>query len=99
MMKMVPARRLVTEASWEPPSRPPSLARSRAKMPLGKAGADCASITATVEFLREPRTRAATLLAKQRFVKIWLDGGRRHWSPSPRKRRSPDAAQHALFGV
>src|SRR5215217_3375222 len=43
MMKMVPASRRVTEASWEPPSS----ARRRATTPAGEAVADCVSITAT----------------------------------------------------
>src|SRR5687767_1104396 len=43
MMKIVPASRRVTEASWEPPSS----ARRRATTPAGGAVADCVSITAT----------------------------------------------------
>src|SRR6476659_559583 len=43
MTKMVPASRLVTEASLEPPSSP----RRRAITPAGGAVADCVSITAT----------------------------------------------------
>src|SRR5260370_20104926 len=47
MMKIVPASRLVTDASLEPARKPPSIDRSRAITPLGRAVADCASITAT----------------------------------------------------
>src|SRR5712671_1363337 len=45
MMKIVPARRVVTEASPEPPN----IDRSRAITPAGGTVADCASITATAE--------------------------------------------------
>jgi hypothetical protein len=62
-MKMMPASRLVTEASLEPPSRPRDLARSRAITPLAEAGADCASVTATVEIPKGLRTNAAILIA------------------------------------
>jgi hypothetical protein len=53
MMKTVPARRLVTEASLVPPRKPASLARSRAIAPVGKAGADSVSITATAANIPE----------------------------------------------
>src|SRR6266702_6055262 len=47
MMKIVPASRLVTEASPEPPTRLPSSDRRRAIRPEGEAVADSVSITAT----------------------------------------------------
>ena len=46
MMKIVPASRLVTDASLDPPSTPRSIERNRAITPAGKVAADCASITA-----------------------------------------------------
>jgi hypothetical protein len=49
MMKIVPASRRVTDASLEPPSKPPSIDRSRAIMPAGRVVADGASIAATAE--------------------------------------------------
>src|ERR1700722_4875625 len=49
IMKIVPASRRVTEASLEPPSKPPSIDRSRAFMPAGRGVADGASIAATAE--------------------------------------------------
>jgi hypothetical protein len=45
MMKIVPASRLVTEASLEPPS----IDRVRAITPVGDAVVDSASIAATTE--------------------------------------------------
>src|SRR3982074_2618046 len=45
MMKIVPARRVVTDASAEPPN----IARSRAITPAGGAVAGCASITTPAE--------------------------------------------------
>src|SRR4051794_8721719 len=58
MAKIVPASRLVTDASLELPSEPPSIDRSRAIMPVDEAVADCASITATA-VIPETRTDAA----------------------------------------
>src|SRR4051812_36004465 len=46
MMKIVPASRLVTEASLEPPTRLPSIDRRRAVTPAGEAVAGWVSTTA-----------------------------------------------------
>jgi hypothetical protein len=40
MMKIVPASRLVSEASLDPPSKPPSIDRSRVITPAGRGVAD-----------------------------------------------------------
>ena len=55
MTKIVPASRLVTEASLEPPSND----RRRAMTPAGEAVADWVSITATSEHPRKRREAAA----------------------------------------
>jgi len=67
MMKMVPASRLVTDASLDPPSSK----RSRRIGPACDAVAGCASITIRKEF-RKPLRIAATVPAYQLFVKIEL---------------------------
>src|SRR5665213_3234467 len=61
IMKIVPASRLVTDASLEPPSKPPSIDRSRAIMPAGRVVADGASIAATAEIPLGYRKGAATI--------------------------------------
>src|ERR1700761_2460744 len=72
MMKMVPARRRVTDASLLPPA---SFAFSRANRLLGKAVVGSASITATAESQNDCRGGCGEVLVYQRFVKIWLGGG------------------------
>src|SRR2546423_9223009 len=66
MMKMVPARRLVTEASWVPPSSD----FSRAKMPASDAVAGWVSITATRQESSEKAARRGGYPIYQRIVKI-----------------------------
>src|SRR5665213_1425980 len=73
MMKMVPASRLVSEASLEPPSKRPGSPRSRDIAPAGGTGADCVSITATSKPQHPPQDRGE-LSGYQLFVKIRLGG-------------------------
>src|ERR1035438_1366667 len=61
IMKIVPASRLVTDASLESPSKPPSIDRSRAIMPAGGVVAEGASIAATAEIPLGFRKGAATI--------------------------------------
>src|ERR1700722_9480164 len=61
MMKIVPARRLVTEALLEPPTRPPSTDRSRAMTPAGRTVADGASVAATARNPQGCRRGAAII--------------------------------------
>src|SRR5213080_1633444 len=70
MMKMVPASRLVTEASLEPPSS----ARRRTITPAGEAVADCVSITATRLHPRNAPRGGGDDRMYQPFVKIRLGG-------------------------
>src|SRR5438874_1653218 len=70
MMKMVPASRLVTEASLEPPSS----ARRRTITPAGEAVADCVSITATRVHPRNAPRGGGDARMYQPFVKIRLGG-------------------------
>src|SRR5438105_9928504 len=86
MMKIVPASRLVTEASLEPPSS----ARRRAITPAGEAVADCVSITATRLHPRNAPRGGGDDRMYQPFVKIRLGGG-------PRRRpceRNANAGTH-----
>src|SRR3954451_16618374 len=102
MMKMVPARRFVSDASPEPPSTRPSIARSRLKAPAGKAGVECASVTAT-EKPSLPLSGGEDL-DYQRIVKIRLgpmQDGQRHicadgmvGTPSDTHSRDPLAFAH-----
>src|SRR5271167_1039785 len=71
MMKMMPASRLVSEASLEPPKEVPNIARIRATTPVGEVVADWASITAKAE---NPRAAGGNgdAPAYQLFVKIRL---------------------------
>src|SRR5947209_2233567 len=70
MMKMVPASRLVTEASLEPPSS----ARRRAITPAGEVVADCVSITATRMHPGNAPRGGGDGWVYQPFVKIRLGG-------------------------
>src|SRR4051794_33609755 len=70
MMKIVPASRLVTEASLEPPSS----TRRRAITLAGGAFADCVSITATRVHPRNAPRGGGDDRMYQPFVKIWLGG-------------------------
>src|SRR5271169_90688 len=72
MMKMMPASRLVSEASLEPPKEVPSIARIRATTPVGGVVADWASITAKAEILAPRGEGNGEGPAYQLFVKIRL---------------------------
>src|ERR1700688_3725265 len=78
MMKIVPASRLVTDASLDPPrKRPrkrPAIARRRAVAPAGGAVVDCVSITAKAEIPGAPRGGGDGSMY-QRIVKIRLGAG------------------------
>src|SRR5215813_3429900 len=90
MMKMVPARRRVTDASLVPPA---SLAFSRANGLLGTAVVGCASITATAESQSDAARVCGEAPVYQRFVKIWLDGASRSLSSWRRPGRQRESIQ------
>src|SRR5437660_2102367 len=75
MMKIVPASRLVSEASPEPPRKLRTSDRTRAIGPAGEAVADSVSITATAEHPRNTPRGGGVASGYQLFVKIRLAGG------------------------
>src|SRR3954462_124061 len=75
MMKIVPASRLVTEASPVPPTRLRTSDRTRAIGPEGEGLADSVSITATAEHPRNTPRGGGDGFGYQLFVKIRLAGG------------------------
>src|SRR3981189_301411 len=72
MTKIVPARRLVTDSSLEPPSIDPS----RGITPVGRAVVDSASITATAGVPPRNPHECGDGRAYQLFVKIRLGGAK-----------------------
>src|SRR5258708_2132575 len=77
MMKIVPASRLVTEASPEPPTRLLTSERRRAIGPEGEGLADSVSITATAGHPRNTPRGGGDIRGYQLFVKMRLAGGLR----------------------
>src|SRR5882724_10708267 len=74
MMKIMPASRLVTEASPEPPTRLRVSDRRRAIGPEGEGLADSVSITATAGHPRNTPRGGGDVRGYQLFVKIRLAG-------------------------
>src|SRR5450631_3878562 len=87
MMKIVPASRLVTESSLEPPRELPSIDRRRAIAPRGRAVAGGASITAK----RESSERAASMRRSSRPINYSLRFG---WAGGVSDAVIPGHAKH-----
>src|SRR5258705_4319100 len=94
MMKIVPARRFVRDASWLPPRNLPSIDRSRAVAPAGEAVADWVSITATVE-IPEDAARRGNHPIYQPFVKNWSPASARR-TPGPLTNKAELSAEDRL---